>query len=144
MSLNQASGGSEGKASACNAGDLGSIPGLGRPPGEGNGYPLPYACLENPTDRGTWRATVHRVAMSWTPLCTHAHTLHIVANGALSKCLLFPQDSVAGRKWVVRGRAINQNEKTHQTTTWMALQLRIAPSSFSSPGSISYLLEQLQ
>ena len=40
-----------------NAGDLGSIPGLGRSPGEGNGYPLRYSCLENPTDRGTWRAT---------------------------------------------------------------------------------------
>ena len=45
-------GGSEGKASACNAGDLDSIPGLGRSPGEGNGNPLQYSCLENPTDGG--------------------------------------------------------------------------------------------
>ena len=45
-------GGSEVKASACNAGDLGSIPGLGRSPGEGNGNPLQYSCLENPMDRG--------------------------------------------------------------------------------------------
>ena len=45
-------GGSEGKASACNAGDLGLIPGLGRSPGEGNGNPLQYSCLENPMDRG--------------------------------------------------------------------------------------------
>ena len=45
-------GGSDGKASACNAGDLGSIPGLGRSPGEGNGNPLQYSCLENPMDRG--------------------------------------------------------------------------------------------
>ena len=44
--------GSEGKASACNAGDLGSIPGLGRSPGEGNGNPLQYSCLENPMDGG--------------------------------------------------------------------------------------------
>ena len=43
-------GGSEGKASACNAGDPGSIPGLGRSPGEGNGNPLQYSCLENPMD----------------------------------------------------------------------------------------------
>ena len=43
-------GGSEGKASACNSGDLGSIPGLGRSPGEGNGNPLQYTCLENPMD----------------------------------------------------------------------------------------------
>ena len=42
------------KASVCNAGDLGSIPGLGRAPGEGNGNPLQYSCLENPTDRGAW------------------------------------------------------------------------------------------
>ena len=55
-------GGSEDKASACNAGNPGSIPGLGRSPGEGNGNPLQYSCLENPMDRGAWRATVHRVA----------------------------------------------------------------------------------
>ena len=46
------------KASACNTGDLGSIPGSGRSPGEGNGNPLQYSCLENPLDRGAWRATV--------------------------------------------------------------------------------------
>ena len=48
--------------SACNAGDLGSIPGLGRSPGEGNGNPVQYSCLENPMDRGAWQATVHGVA----------------------------------------------------------------------------------
>ena len=47
-----------------NAGDLGSIPGLGRSPGEGNGYPLLYSCLENSTDRGTWWATVHAITKS--------------------------------------------------------------------------------
>ena len=47
-------GGSDGKVSACNAGDPGSIPGLGRSPGEGNVYPLQFSCLENPMDRGTW------------------------------------------------------------------------------------------
>ena len=51
-------GGSDGKASAYNAGDPGSIPGLGRSPGEGNGNPLQYSCLENPMDRGGWLATV--------------------------------------------------------------------------------------
>ena len=59
-------GGSEGKASACGARDPGSIPGLGRSPGERNGNPLQYSCLENPMDRGAWWATVHRVAKSWT------------------------------------------------------------------------------
>ena len=52
-------GGLEGKEFARNAGDLGLIPGLGRSPGEGNGNPLQYSCLENPVDRGAWRATVH-------------------------------------------------------------------------------------
>ena len=60
---------SAGKESACNAGDLpamGLTPGLGRSLGEGNGNPLQYSCLENPMDRGAWKATVHGVAMSWT------------------------------------------------------------------------------
>ena len=59
-------GGSDGKASVYNAGDLGSSPGLGRSPGEGNGNPLQYCCLENPMDRGAWYATVYGVAKSWT------------------------------------------------------------------------------
>ena len=52
-------GGSDSKESACSGGDLGSIPGLGSPPGEGKGYPLQYSCLENFKDRGAWWATVH-------------------------------------------------------------------------------------
>ena len=68
-------GGPEVKASACNAGDLGSIPGLGRSPGEGNGNPLLYSCLENPMDRGAWWATVHGVAKSRTRLSTFTFTL---------------------------------------------------------------------
>ena len=57
-------GGSDGKASAYNAGDLGSILGLGRSPGEGHGSPLQYSFLENPVDGGAWLATVHGVAKS--------------------------------------------------------------------------------
>ena len=59
-------GGSDGKESACNVGDLGSIPGFGRSPGERNGYPLQYSCLENSMDRETCWATVHGVAESRT------------------------------------------------------------------------------
>ena len=55
-------GGSDDKKSACNAGDLGSIPGSGTSPGEGTGNPLQYSYLENSMDRGAWRAIVHRVA----------------------------------------------------------------------------------
>ena len=59
-------GGSDGKASAYNAGDPGSIPGWGRSLGEGNGNLLQYSCLENPMDRGAWWAAVHGVAKRWT------------------------------------------------------------------------------
>ena len=57
--------GSVGKESACSAGDPGLIPESGRFPGEGNGNPLQYSCLENPMDRGAWWATVHGVTKSW-------------------------------------------------------------------------------
>ena len=60
--------GSAGKESACNAGDLNLITGLKRFPGEGNGNPLQYFCLENPMNREAWWATVHGVAKSWTRL----------------------------------------------------------------------------
>ena len=59
-------GGSDGKESACNAGDPGSIPGSGRSPGEVNGNPLQYSCLENSMDRGVWWSIVPGVAKSWT------------------------------------------------------------------------------
>ena len=58
--------GSDGKESACDVGDLGSIPELGRCPGEGNGNPLQNSGLENSMDRGAWWATVHKIAKSWT------------------------------------------------------------------------------
>ena len=59
-------GGSDGKESACSAGDLGSIPGSGRSPGGGNGNPLQYSFWENSMHRGAWQVTVHRVPKSWT------------------------------------------------------------------------------
>ena len=59
-------GGSADKESACNAGDLGSIPGSGRSPGGGRGNPLQYCCLENPTYKGAWQATVHGFSKGWT------------------------------------------------------------------------------
>ena len=61
-------GGSDGEVSVYNAGDLGSMPGLGRFPGEGNGNPLQYSCLQNPMEGGAWQATVHGVAKSQTQL----------------------------------------------------------------------------
>ena len=68
-------GGSNGKESALTSGDLGSIPGLGRSPGEGNGNPLQYSCLDNSMDRGAWRATVYGVKKSQTQL-SNFHNLN--------------------------------------------------------------------
>ena len=72
-------GDSEVKASACSVGDPGSIPGSGRSPGEGNGNPLQYSCLENPMDGGAWQATVYGVAKSRTRLSNFTHSLNIVS-----------------------------------------------------------------
>ena len=81
------SGGSDSKTSAYNAGDPGSIPGSGRSPGEGNGNPLQYSCLENPIDGGTWWAAVHAVAKSQTRLSDFTFTRFVLAfpGGASSK-----------------------------------------------------------
>ena len=77
-------GGSEVKVPACNEGDLGSNPGLGRFPGEGNDNPHQYSCLENPMDGGAWWATVHGVAKSRTRLSDftslHFTSLHSLYN----------------------------------------------------------------
>ena len=65
-------GGLDGRESACDAGDLGLILESRRSPGEGNGYPLHYSCLENPTDRGAWQAAVHgRKESDTTERLTH-------------------------------------------------------------------------
>ena len=74
-SHNRFPGGSDGKASAYNVGDPGSIPGLGRSPGEGNGNPLQYSCLENSMDGGDWWATVHGVTKSRTRLSDFTRTI---------------------------------------------------------------------
>ena len=72
-------GGSDGKESTCNAQDLGSIPGLGRSPGGGPGNPPQYSCLENPMDRGAWKAAVHGVAEGLTRLSGFTFTFHFHA-----------------------------------------------------------------
>ena len=77
--------GTDSKESACNVGDPGSIAGSGRSPGGGNGNPLQYSCLENPTDRGAWRATRHGVA-TWTRLSTHTHTQNTHGELGLHAC----------------------------------------------------------
>ena len=79
-------------ASAGDVRDVGSVPGSGRSPEEGNGNPLRSSCLENPMDRGAWRCTVHRAAKSWTQLRTHtavhvhARPSHCAAQWKLTLC----------------------------------------------------------
>ena len=78
---------SVGKSSACNSGDPGLIPGLGRSPGEGNGNPLQYSCLENPMDGEAWWAAVHSVAESQAQLkqlSTHSYLDHRGADGCVT------------------------------------------------------------
>ena len=70
-------GGSVVKNPPASAGDVGLLPGLGRPPGEGNGNPLQYSCLEKSMDRGTWWATACGVTKSWTRRNVHTHTQSI-------------------------------------------------------------------
>ena len=75
------SGGSDGKESACKAGNVDSIPESKRSPGEGKGYPLQYSGLENSMNRGDWQPTVHGVAKSWTRLTDFhvvTHSLNII------------------------------------------------------------------
>ena len=90
-------GGSDGKASACNAGDLGSTPGLGRSPGEGNGNALQYSRLENPMDRGAWWATVHGVKKSRTRLSDFTINIHISWCGCMFS---FLWDKYLGEEWL--------------------------------------------
>ena len=79
-------GGSDSKESACSAGDSGSILGSGRSPGEGNGNPLQYSCLENPMDGGAWWATVHGVAKSLTRLNDFTFTFTFQFSLVIQSC----------------------------------------------------------
>ena len=67
------------KSPPANSGDMGSIAGSGRSPGEGSGNPLQYSCLGNPMDRETWQATVHGVTKSWTQLSDGACKSQVVS-----------------------------------------------------------------
>ena len=96
------SGGSDGKESACNEGELGLIPVLGRSSGEGNGNPLQYCCLENPMDRGAWWATVCSVSQKWLSMHARTHTwvypsaLHHHLGCHPSGSLQLPQTMILG------------------------------------------------
>ena len=93
-------GGSVVKESACNAGDPGSVPGLGRSPGEGNSNPFQYSCLENSMDRGAWQAIVHGLAESQTRLSnfTFTFSLYFIFKPTLPS-------GICGEVWSHRCRA---------------------------------------
>ena len=92
--------GSAGKESACNVGVLGSISGVGRSPGEGNGNPLQYSCLGNPMDGGAWWAAVHGVARSRTRLSSFTFTFHFHAlEKATAPTPVLPPGQSQGAWW---------------------------------------------
>ena len=105
--------GSDGKESTCNMGDLGSIPGLGRPSGERHSNPLQYSCLENPMDRGAWKAVVHGVKKIRTQLSDLAQhrTEHLIGSGIkiffpnplLMSCALLNKSLHLSETWVFSG-----------------------------------------
>ena len=102
MNLTSFHGGSGGKASACNAGDPGSIPGWERSPGEGNGNPLQYSCLKNSMDGGAWWAIVvgsQRVGHDWAT--SHSYTKR-----------LWKQNPADFRGWTARSWKGKQREKS--------------------------------
>ena len=106
------SGGSDSKASACNEGDLGLIPGSGRSPGKENGNPLQYSCLENSMDGGAWWATVHGVAKSRTRLSNFTRYVYGI-NDAI-------QPSHPPMKW---GYTPIQNKKLKKQNVYVCLLL---------------------
>ena len=88
VNVSQLPGSSDGKESACNAGDLGLLPELGRSPEEGKDYPLQYSCLETSKDRRSWRARVHGVAKSWSRLSDFQPPASKISNARLAAGLI--------------------------------------------------------
>ena len=115
--------GSDNKASAYNAGDPGSIPGMGRSPGEGNGNPLHYSCLENPMDGGAWWAAVHGVAKSRTRLRSFNFTFHFSlscigeGNGSPLQCSCLENPRDGGAWWA----AVSGVTQSRTQLKWLSI-----------------------
>ena len=125
----------DGKASVYNAGDPGSIPGLGRSPGEGNGNPLQYSCLENPMDRGAWWATVHGVAKSRTRLSDFSSSLLVETDNTLCVCVCVCV-CVCGQWWVLQ-RKLRCSEVRSSWGREVLVSLGKVRECFSTAGSES-------
>ena len=115
-------GESDGKASAYNAGDLGSVPGLGRSSGEGNDNPLQYSCLENPMDGAAWWAAVHGVMKSQTRLSDFPFTFHF---HALEKQMATHSSVLA---WRIPGKGESGGAAIYGVT-WSCTRLKRLSSS---------------
>ena len=111
-------GGSDGKESACNAGDRGLIPRLGRSPGKGNVNPFGYSCLENPMDRGAWRAIVHGLAKSWTQLSDYESESHAVVSNSLQPHGLYSPWNSPGQNTGVGSLSLLQGMFLSQRSMW--------------------------
>ena len=130
------SGGSDGKESTCRAGDLGSIPGLGRFPGKENSYWLQYSCLENSMDRGAWQATVHGVAHDWATFTFHTITPNTVpelrktGESIFTSCSFLGKSNYQGvRDELPKGRRIkisntkSSSESFYKLCSWLSCVL---------------------
>ena len=113
-------GGSDGKESAYSAGDIGLIPGPGRSPGEGNGNPLQYSCLENPMDGGAWQATVHGLAKSRTWLSNFTFFLSVV----------FPVVMYGCESWTIKKA---EHQRIHAFELWCWRRLLRVPWTARRP-----------
>ena len=90
-----------GKEFPCNVGDVGSIPGSGRPPGGGHGNLLQCSCLEHPMDRGSWKAIIYGVSRSQTQLSTHTHTHTHTRTYKMYLCLYLSNHILAANKVLI-------------------------------------------
>ena len=124
-------GGSDGKASAYNAGDPGSVPGSRRSPGEGNGNPLQYSCLENPMDGGTWYATVCGVSKSWTRLSDftslHFTSLHFT---------VFPRIERARVAYLLSCQATEESRDRNSDGIMSSVEIQILNSIVRSKAKV--------
>ena len=111
-------GGSDGKESTCNVGDLGSIPDLGRSPGQGNGNPLQYFCLENSMDRGAWLATVHGVKNESDTTLYIVTCVHLLQGIVLLCTLLDTTHKVGLPKLISDKRICLPVQETQEMWVW--------------------------
>ena len=129
-------GGSDGTASACSAGNPGSIPGSGRPPGGGDGTPLQCSCLENPMDRGAWWATVHEVAKSRTRLSDFTYLLIITIGGfTVGSVIKNPCVNTGDMSLTPgSGRSLEEEMATHSSTLAWKISRTEEPGGLQSTG----------